>query len=86
MRRILFALAAVLSLAGSASLAPSAASAMTMNGKAITDVAKQTASTEDVRVVCRRYWNGYYWVRRCWRTGGYYYAPRVYRRHRYYYY
>lgn len=72
--------------AGPASAIPLAAPA----GLAAADA--QTGMAENVALVCRRAWNGYRWVRRCYNTGPvyrysappmyqyYYPAPRMYYR------
>jgi len=83
MRRLILAAIAAISLAGAMTVTGNRANAMTLPG--VTGV---PAQTESVALVCRRVWNGWAWVRRCWRTGptyyGYYgpryYGPRFYRR------
>ena len=51
-----------------------------------TGITGAPAQTESVALVCRRVWNGWQWVRSCYRTGPRYYGPRPYwgpRRHYY---
>jgi len=84
MRRFLIAVALAMAVVGAGSFASTPASAMTLNGSQLDQAVKKNDGTEQVRLVCRRYWNGYRWVRRCWRTHNYYYAPRYYRPYRYY--
>lgn len=70
-------------------LMPSApAGAVTMPGAAqIPEAAQDIGSVEQVRTVCRRWWNGYRWRQRCWRVAPYgYYGPRPYYRPYGYYY
>ena len=83
MRRLLIAAAAIATVAGAAVLAAPRAEAMTLPG-----VIAGSGSVEQVQLVCRRVWNGYRWVRSCYRAApsydyGYdrprpYYAPRPY--------
>ena len=65
MRHFILAGAAALALAATVSFVPGSAQAMTLKGAAITEAAKSTASLDNVRIVCRRAWNGRRWVRVC---------------------
>lgn len=76
MRRLLIAAAAIATVAGAAVMASPRAEAMTLPG-----VVAGGDAVEKVQLVCRRVWNGYRWVRSCYRAGpryygGGYYAPR----------
>lgn len=83
MRRFVLALAAAVTVAGAGAVMTTGANAMTLNGSGLGAAVKENSATEPVAYVCRRFWNGYYWVRRCYHTGPrVYYAPRVYRPHR----
>lgn len=80
MRRLLIAAAAIATVAGAAIVASPRAEAMTLPG-----VVAGSDSVEKVQLVCRRVWNGYRWVRSCYRPapsygygGGYYERPRYY--------
>lgn len=86
MRRFLIAAVAIATFASAAVLAAPRAEAMTLPGAIATPKV-----TEDVRLVCRRSWDGYRWVRTCvevhdgygYGGGGYveprpYYPPRGY--------
>ena len=86
MRRFVLALATVLTVAGAGSLmSANRAEAMTLNGSSLGAAVQENSATEQVAYVCRRYWNGHYWVRRCYHTAPRYYAPRrYYRPYRYY--
>ncbi len=63
MRRLLIAAAAIITVAGAAVLAAPRAEAMTLPG-----VVAGSSSVEQVQLVCRRVWNGYRWVRSCYRA------------------
>jgi len=62
-------------------LASAPANAMTLPAPAGLAAAGEAANpVEQVRTVCRRYWNGYRWRQRCFQTaprfyGGYGYRP-----------
>lgn len=71
MRRLIFAATAVAALAGAGSLVSTRADAMPRTGGLDASVANEL--TEQVRLVCRRTWNGYRWVRACYETGPRYY-------------
>lgn len=84
MRRLLIAAAAIATVAGAAIMASPRAEAMTLPG-----VVAGGGVAEQVQLVCRRVWNGYRWVRSCYRAGPSYYGggyvrPRPYYRPRYY--
>lgn len=80
MHRLALAVIAAVAIAGAATLGTPRAEAMTLPG--ITHAPASQA--QDVALVCRRVWNGYRWVRSCYRTGPrYYYAPRPYYRPHY---
>lgn len=93
MRRLIVAAVTAMALVSAGAFVGSRAEAMTLPG-GIT----APAQTEQVRLVCSRVWNGFAWVRSCYRTGPRYYAPgpyyaprpyygyygRPYYRHRYY--
>lgn len=80
MRRLVLAMIAAMALTGASTLLPSRADAMSLNGSALAATAHQTAGVEQVRLVCRNVWNGWRWVRRCYRTR----PVIVYPRHRRY--
>lgn len=87
MRRLMLAAVAAVTLAGVGSLAGTRAEAMPL-APGLAGVAGNPAET--VALVCNPVWNGYAWVRTCYRTGPSYYAPRSYYgrrtyRPRYYY-
>lgn len=78
MRRLILAAVAAVALAGTMSAVGGSANAMTLPG-----VTGAPAQTESVALVCRNVWNGWAWVRQCYRTGpryygGGYYGPRPY--------
>jgi len=73
MRRLIFAALGAAALASAGSLASSRAEAMPMG-----NVGATTGQAEQVALVCNRVWNGYAWVRQCYRTAPEYYAPRPY--------
>jgi hypothetical protein len=79
MRRLIFAVTALMALASAASLFSTRAEAMPTTGGLGASVAHEL--TEQVGLVCRRTWNGYRWVRACYETG-----PRYYHSGRGYYY
>lgn len=56
------------------------ADAMTLPAPSgLATAAQGTNAVEQVRTVCRRYWNGYRWRSRCWWVGpGRYYGPGPY--------
>lgn len=81
MRRYILAAVAALVLAGASLLAHSRAEAMPLAGGLAGAVSGQA---ENVAVVCNPVWNGYAWVRTCYRTGPAYYAPRYYAPRPYY--
>lgn len=90
MRRFILAIATVMAVAGAGSFIPTSASAMTLNGASPAAAVKDKSAAQEVAYVCRRFWNGYRWVRRCYHTGPrvyyrpHYYRPHYYRPHRYY--
>jgi len=69
MRRLILAAVAAVSLAGAMMATDNRANAMTLPG-----VTGAPAQTESVALVCRRVWNGWAWVRSCYRTGPRYYG------------
>lgn len=71
MRRLIFAAVATVAVAAAGSLASAPAHAMTLPGLA----GAPASQTEPVALVCRRVWNGFAWVRSCYRTGPRYYGP-----------
>jgi hypothetical protein len=73
MRRLIVAAVAAVALVSAVSLAGSRAEAMTLPAGIAAP-----AQAEQVRLVCSRVWNGFAWVRSCYRTGPRYYAPRRY--------
>lgn len=81
MKRVVLTAIAAAAIAGAASLASPRAEAMTLPG--ITGA--PSTQTENVALVCRRVWNGWQWVRSCYRTGPRYYGPRPYYGPRRYY-
>lgn len=89
MRRIILAIAAVMAVSGAGTFVTTGANAMTLNGSGPAAALKDKSAAQEVAYVCRRVWNGYRWVRRCYHTGPrYYYRPhyyRPYRSHRRYY-
>jgi hypothetical protein len=82
MRRLLIAAAAVATLIGAGSLTGTRAEAMPLAG--LSGAVKSEA--EPVYLRCRRFWNGYRWVRSCVEVygGPAYYAPRYYAPRPYY--
>ncbi len=74
MRRFIFAALTAVAVAGAGSLVSAPAEAMTLPGL----TGAPTSQTEPVALVCRRVWNGFAWVRSCYRTGPRYYGPRPY--------
>ncbi|HEX7788998.1 MAG TPA: hypothetical protein VF467_00525 [Afipia sp.] len=80
MRRLILATVATASLA-TAGLFTHRAEAMPL---AAGLAGAATAQAESVALVCNRVWNGYAWVRSCYRTGPRYYAPRPYYGYGYY--
>lgn len=83
MRRFIIVAAAV---AAAGVLAAAPAQAITLPGAAGL-AATGNGLAHDVRLVCQRTWNGFYWVRRCWQTGPrVYYGPRRFYRPRAYFY
>lgn len=81
MRRLMLAAVAAVTLAGVGSLTGNRAEAMPL-APGLAGVAGNQAET--VALVCNPVWNGYAWVRTCYRTGPNYYAPRAYYGRRYY--
>lgn len=81
MRRFIFAAVAALTIAGAGLLAQSRAEAMPLAGGL---AGTATGQAENVALVCNPVWNGYAWVRTCYRTGPAYYAPRYYAPRPYY--
>ena len=81
MRRGVLAAKAALAIAGAGLLAQSRAEAMPLDGGL---AGAATGQTENVALVCNPVWNGYAWVRTCYRTGPAYYAPRYYAPRPYY--
>lgn len=79
MRRLMIAALAFATLMGAGSLIGTRAEAMPLAG-----LSGQT-SAEPVRLVCKRVWNGYAWVRECVEVYDQprYYAPRHYEAPRY---
>ncbi|TAK49289.1 MAG: hypothetical protein EPO23_04460 [Xanthobacteraceae bacterium] len=70
MRRMILAAAAAVVVLGAGSLMASRAEAMTLPGIApVAGAVSENGMVQDVRLVCRRVWNGYRWVRQCWRAG-----------------
>lgn len=63
MRRLFIAAATIATIAGAAVLAAPRAEAMTLPG-----AIAGSGSVEQVQLVCRRVWNGYRWVRSCYRA------------------
>ncbi|MBN9596493.1 MAG: hypothetical protein J0G36_14200 [Afipia sp.] len=61
MRRFVLAAIAVAALSAGASLTVSRAEAMPLNPS----IGMTGTQTEEVRLVCTRFWNGYRWDRRC---------------------
>lgn len=84
MRRMMLAAAAVAVVLGAGSLAASRAEAMTLpSAGPVAGVVTENGMVQDVRLVCRRVWNGFRWMPRCWRTGPPPWRPRP-RHYRYY--
>ncbi len=81
MRRFILAAVAALTIAGTGLLAQGRAEAMPLAGGL---AGAATGQTENVALVCNPVWNGYAWVRTCYRTGPAYYAPRYYAPRPYY--
>jgi len=81
MRRFVLAAVVALMMAGAGLLAQNRAEAMPLAGGLTGAV---TSPAENVAVVCNPVWNGYAWVRTCYRTGPAYYAPRYYAPRPYY--
>ncbi|WP_458760753.1 hypothetical protein ACSVBT_08225 [Afipia sp. TerB] len=79
MGRLFIAAVAAGVLVSAVSLVGGRAEAMTLPGGIAAP-----AQAEQVRLVCSRVWNGYAWVRSCYRTGPRYYAPGPYYAPRYY--
>jgi hypothetical protein len=80
------AIVAAATIVGAGSLLPSQASAMSAPAPAGLAAATGEVNLADpVAYVCRRFWNGYRWVRNCYyRRGGYSHRPYRYRyRYRY---
>jgi hypothetical protein len=76
---------AVGAVAATLLFAAPAANAMTLPAPAgLADVGKAANPVEQVRLVCRNYWNGFRWRERCYRTGPYFGYYRPYRRYGYY--
>lgn len=82
MRRLILAAVATASLA-TAGLITHRAEAMPLAGGL---AGAATGQAESVALVCNRVWNGYAWVRSCYRTGPRYYGygPRPYYGYGYY--
>lgn len=86
MRGLIFAATAVATVIGAGSLASTRADAMPVASGIGASVAPELS--QYVQLVCRRSWNGYRWVRRCYETAppyyydtgpGYYYGgPSIY--------
>jgi hypothetical protein len=75
MRRLVLAAVAAAALAGTMTLTGSRSEAMTLPGV----IGSPATEAESVALVCRRVWNGWAWVRSCYRTGpGYYGYGRPY--------
>jgi hypothetical protein len=72
---------AVGTVAATLFLAAPPANAMTLPAPAgLADAGREANPIEQVRTVCRSYWNGYRWRQRCYRTGPVYrYGYRAYR-------
>lgn len=70
MRRLMLvaAAAATVFIAGAA-MAPRAQAMTLPDAGHLAGAVSQNSLKEDVALVCRRVWNGYRWVRQCWRTG-----------------
>jgi len=75
MRRLILAALGAAALASAGSLAAGRAEAMPMAGHLGSTA---TTQAEQVALVCNPVWNGYAWVRQCYRTAPRYYAPRPY--------
>lgn len=75
MRRLILAAVASMALAGAGSLAGTRAEAMPL-APGLAGASGNQAET--VALVCNPVWNGYAWVRTCYRTGPSYYGPRPY--------
>jgi hypothetical protein len=85
MRKFALTIAAASVIVAAGSLLAPRAQAMTAPAPAGLGAAiDESRLTEDVAYVCRRWWNGYRWVRSC-RYRPSYYGYRPYR-HRYRYY
>jgi hypothetical protein len=74
MRRFVLTAVAALALIGAGLVAGSRAEAMPLAGLG----GAAAGQAETVAVVCNPVWNGYAWVRTCYRTAPRYYAPRPY--------
>jgi len=74
MKRVVLTAIAAAAIAGAASLASPRAEAMTLPGV----TGAPSTQAESIALVCRRVWNGWQWVRSCYRTGPRYYGPRSY--------
>jgi hypothetical protein len=74
MRRLILAAVAAVTLAGAGSLAGTRAEAMPLAGLS----GAASGQVETVALVCNPVWNGYAWVRTCYRTYPRYYGPRPY--------
>lgn len=88
MRRFILAAATAAAVLGAGALIAPRAEAMTLPGaESLAGAVSENSMKEDVALVCRPVWNGWRWVRRCWRTGPpmYFGPPRPWRRYRYYY-
>jgi hypothetical protein len=73
MRRLILAAVAALTLAGAGLLAGRA------EAMPLADLSgAATPQAETVALVCNPVWNGYAWVRTCYRTYPRYYGPRPY--------
>jgi hypothetical protein len=75
MRRLILAAVTAVTLAGAGLLAGTRAEAMPL---AAGLAGAATGQVETVALVCNPVWNGYAWVRTCYRTGPRYYGPRPY--------
>lgn len=84
MRRLILTAIAAVAIAGVGSFAGTRAEAMPLPSHLSSSLSGlDIAPTEQVRLVCRRVWNGYRWVRSCYETRRHHYRPhRHYRGHR----
>ena len=83
MRKTMLAAVTAAIVAAAGAFMADRAEAMTMPAPAGLSGAAEAlgGNVEQVRYVCRRWWNGYRWRSRCfWRPGGYYRPYRGYYR------